>query len=679
MRRARIRVDSLRRVPRDHKAQTPKWARALFSIGLPLALLLLLKLVFVPAADPGSVSVEPDTGIAGDYGTWIVTFEVGDRPFVSGGAIRVQLPDSWHAGERNSAIPLQGTDPTADHYVSASASRSDVRLQTTVEFESRDFLVKQARPSLDGRMERYVFVVRVELLEGRLETGDSIYVTYGDTSQGSRGMQASVITTGPEPILVAIDPSGSGQFQLHSDSPMLECESGPPAKLLAYAPSTAAVGDEIVVDLVVVDRLANPVPSFEGEAVVNVLRSAPADQTGRSVRMTAGRGQIAMTAEAPGILVLEASAMNRLLKARTNPVQVSSAPQERDLYWGDLHSHTTYSWDGVGNRSFEYARSVSALDFYAMTDHSITPDEEGTRGLSSRVWDQYVELAEKHNDPGRFVTLHAYEASFGRPYGHHNVYFRGKPGSLLAPDRLSLPDFWKELSAGEALTIPHHTGKMPSPLIWSPQNPEFRRNIEIYSAHGLSEVYDPTNPLSFENSDFTAPARSVDGAQFAQDAWMEGLQLSSIASSDDHRAQPGKPHWGLVAVRAKGLTREEIFDAIYERRTYATTGSRIILDFSVSGAPMGQEVEARNRPLLEVTAHGTDEIDAVEILRYASVQGGFQVIFRMEPGSQDFEWSTIDESFREDSIYYVRVKQAAEVWGRAAMAWSSPVWVTKTE
>jgi hypothetical protein len=28
-----------------------------------------------------------------------------------------------------------------------------------------------------------------------------------------------------------------------------------------------------------------------------------------------------------------------------------------------------------------------------------------------------------------------------------------------------------------------------------------------------------------------------------------GLVLSTLAASDDHRAQPGKPHWGLAAVR----------------------------------------------------------------------------------------------------------------------------------
>ena len=190
------------------------------------------------------------------------------------------------------------------------------------------------------------------------------------------------------------------------------------------------------------------------------------------------------------------------------------------------------------------------------------------QGLGPQLWREYTALVEKHHLPGKFVTLHAYEISFGPPYGHHNVYFRDRPGPLLVEGDQTLYEVWKALSAGEALTIPHHTGKMPFPIIWYPHDPSLRRNIEIYSAHGLSEMYNPSHPLSFENSDFTNPSTSVKAAQYAQDAWVEGLELSTIASSDDHRAHPGQPHWGLAAVSSTGLTRAEIFTALSERRTY---------------------------------------------------------------------------------------------------------------
>ena len=233
-----------------------------------------------------------------------------------------------------------------------------------------------------------------------------------------------------------------------------------------------------------------------------------------------------------------------ILKARSNPVRVHASGPERQVYWGDLHSHSRYGWDGVGGASFEYARHVSALDFYALTDHSL-PGGAYTRGLGPHVWEEYNALTERHYEPGKFVTLHAYRASFGTPYGHHNVYLRGKPGPLVTPGGdVGLPELWKALTAGQALTVPHHTGKFPEGVRWDIHDAELRRNFEMYSAHGLSEAFDPQHPLAFEQSDFTGPSRSLNGPHFAQDAWAQGLLLSSIAASDDHRAQPGRPTGG---------------------------------------------------------------------------------------------------------------------------------------
>ena len=156
---------------------------------MTFVVVLLLALTAVWQSD--SVRVDPQTGVAGHFGTWTVTYEVGASGLRRGGTVRIQLPDTWHAGERNSANRLQATDPTADHYVGVRVSRPGVQVTIEVESESPNFLVKSRRPGLDGRMERYVFVVRVTLADGDLVAGDTIAVVYGDTSGGSRGMRAA--------------------------------------------------------------------------------------------------------------------------------------------------------------------------------------------------------------------------------------------------------------------------------------------------------------------------------------------------------------------------------------------------------------------------------------------------------------------------------------------------------
>ena len=625
------------------------------------------------------VRVAPTSGVAGHYGTWTVTYEVGDAGLGEGGVLRVQLPDTWHAGERNSANRLQATDPTGDHYVSARASRVGVRIVAEVESESPNFLVKSSRPGLDGRLERYVFVVRVTVASGRLRPGDTIDVIYGDTSSGSRGMRAAIVSTQPEPVLVAVDANGSGTFAPVAHRATLTSRSGIAAELRLTGPSALVVDEPATLQLAAVDLYSNEVRPFRDEVSLRVSQGDV--ELPATVRFTDGRGHqaVTFTPRGLGIVRLEAVARAGILRARSNPMEVfGEAPSER-VYWGFLHSHTRHSFDGVGDGVHDYARYVSGLDFHAMTDHSQTSADGFTRGLGPEVWDEYQATTDAHNRPGEFVALHAYEASFQSPYGHHNVYFRGTPGPLLAPQRVTLPELWNSLAAGQALTIPHHTGKFPAPIQVTDHDPALRRNFEIYSAHGLSEAYDPTHPLAFEQSDFTNYSTSDPEGLTAQRAWASGLTLSTVAASDDHRSHPGQPHWGLAAVTAPALTRAAIFDALHARRTYGTTGARILLDFRVNDEPMGGETTTDGPPRLHVVAHGTDVIDSVQILRYSDPGGGFVVIHDLAPHALDFEWTGPDGGFRDDSVYYLRLTQRGHMRGRAVMAWSSPIWVRRVE
>lgn len=622
----------------------------------------------------GQVDISPAVATAGQFGTWVVSYTVGDRPIRANGGIRLQMPDPWHAGPRNSALRLQTKDPSADQYITAAATNPLVKLNTVVESETDGFLVKHSKISLDGRSERYVYVVRVVVAEGALEPGDRVSIVYGDRGGGSAGYRAGVISTRPLPFLLAVDWEGTNEFQLVEHSRTIAIRPGSACEMMLHLPSQAILGQPVLCTLSLVDFLANPIDHM---ALVQLRCASGSADLPAEVLVPAGKGytrfEVIPTSLEP--LRIQARAQTDELAALSNPCRVYSTEIKEKIYWGDTHSHTHYSWDGVGDDSFNYARYISGLDFYAMTDHANSYTVY-SRGLNEDLWDEYTATTDRFNDPPRFVTLHAYECSLGSPYGHHNVYFKDRPGKLVTQQNTTLNDLWSALSKGEALTIPHHTGKFPSGIDFSLRNTELRRNIELYSGHGLSEAYNPLHPLAFEQSLFTSDAHSSTGRSYAQDAWISGLLLSSIASSDDHRAHPGQPHYGLAAVRASSLSREAIFQGLYNRNTYATTGAKIILDLSANGAPMGGSVKLTSSPVFHIEAYGTDLIDWVELLRYdrSQTNSQFQVIRHWRPHAYDFTAEYTDPSGKPGSIYYVRLKQKNQIRGRAVMAWSSPIW-----
>ena len=149
-----------------------------------------------------------------------------------------------------------------------------------------------------------------------------------------------------------------------------------------------------------------------------------------------------------------------------------------------------------------------------------------------------------------------------------------------------------------------------------------------------------------------------------------------VGADEDGWCAKGKMK-GCFRQQRLGLTRDHIFEGLYQRRTYGTTGARILLDFVIDGEPMGQRVAVDGLPRLGIEAHGTDIIELLEVLRCRASERVFKVIKSLTPGVTDFVWNGTDTTFNEDSIYYIRLRQKTLVRTRLAMAWSSPIWVTR--
>jgi hypothetical protein len=639
-------------------------------------------------APPGRLSVSPDVGTVGEWGAWTVRFTAGPDGLPTGGAVRVALPPSWHQWLRNSARALQASHPAEPFYVAAHAPRPEVRLRCEVEGESPlapvpdETLVKRPRPFLDGKDRRYGWVVRVSVTAGALAPGESLDVVYGEGSGGSRGFTPPLWGASPEPVRAEVDATGGGTFEPlpEADLPALRVLPGPAVEVVVLLPSIAVAGESAEALVTCLD--ANLNPAWPRGLTVG-LRAVEGDVDLSPQTLTCPPGawsvRVPFTPLAPGIVRFRGQSGDGRLLAVSNPSRcVATAPAER-LLWGDLHGHTQLSWDATGlpEDAFRYARDVSGLQIYGNADHG--------ESLSAADWAETVQRNARYYQPGRFVTLVGYEDSLGFPFGHHNVFFRGERGPLRHSRDMTLTELWAATEPGTAVTIPHHTVALGSPsrpnTDWAVRDDRFRPVAEIYSGHGQSELHADDSPLASDVVDFTltGPA-AAPGA--VREAWLRGHPLGVIASSDNHCARPGRDGFGVMAVYAPEATREAVFDAIRRRRTYGTTGCRLLLDFAVNGTPMGGEHRLESGAPLRVGGEivATAPLRFVEIMRadLAESDPTWRVAHRWwfaggAPSSLTLDWTDPEPPRR--GIYYLRVRQREIVHGRVAMAWSSPVWV----
>jgi hypothetical protein len=239
----------------------------------------------------------------------------------------------------------------------------------------------------------------------------------------------------------------------------------------------------------------------------------------------------------------------------------------------------------------------------------------GHRDRFLKDWSLVQEAVAEANKPEDFVAFLGYEWHGNRrKYGDHNIYYLKDYEPL--DGSWTLPELYENLRRTEAMVIPHHTGYQVGERgkDWSLHDEELSPLVEIYSSHGSSEGCDA--PLPLEHNLSMGPG--VCGGA-VQDGLKRGYKFGIIASGDNHNDFAGVWGNGLMAVFARDLTRESLWEAFQSRRVYGVTGDRIELYFSINGRIMGEIFDSERPAKISVEAIGSHAIDRVEIIRNGSI------------------------------------------------------------
>ncbi len=629
---------------------------------LPLFLFLPLLLYAALTATTPSLTVElSPANLSANTPTSLRLNLTATTALSPGDRIAVVIPPSWAVH----AMRLDERDGRTFGNQPYPQLTKDLAPKIRITSSHRDFseIHTLLELSHDGTFHRFGRTLEIKL-ESALPKGQTLTVSYGTQAQP---VYASFLA---ETVRFPVRLNGRPQA-----APTVTTTPLPAERLAFTAQSTARIGERVRFHASARDLFDNP------------TALPPSLTIGEETIETGTRFWLDYFAafDQPGFHTLTASG-GVLDPVESNPVRVTAEEPPVRLYWGDLHSHSSMSKDGIGETPWTFARDYANLDFYSLTDH--TSGDRGDNGITGAEWQRTQADVRAFHQPGRFVTLLAYEVSFGPPWGHHNVYYNTDTGPLFRRHEVkTLPPLWEKLAGRDAFTVPHHTGinfsanPEAKATVWDAATAPKRNTrplIEIYSGHGHSEMFAPGAPNAYDNLIFiqrwknwfqrSAPETpeeyrrlagpvSVRGPAYARDAWAMGLEMGTIASSDDHTARPGQPEKGLAAVWAKRLDRRSIYNALVNRATYATTGERIYLDFHRT--PAGR---------LEFEAHGAAPIAFIELMEYDGSR--WKVARKWTPGAPH---ATGSHAPSLGSLYYLRLRQTNTVKGRPVMAWSSPI------
>lgn len=596
------------------------------------------------ASDGGgtlSFAEEPAPVVAGGTGRYAFRFVVGEHGIAEGGTLEFMASPFWFW-----SAPWYLPDAPAD---APQPGRLVLELPPGVSLHA-------LTPPGAQRC-----ILRVE---GRaLVAGESLGIGFGEGPGGVRVDHYAERT----PVLhLRVDGDADGAGALVPDPPLTTILPDRPAQLVLHLPSSLAPGAHGALVVAALDEWGNvcvdsPL-SLRLQGATELLglpESLELPSTGPA------RRRLELRPSEAGVFRLLVTGPDELA-ALSNPLSCVDGAEE--VLWADLHGHSRFS-DGTGDPAayYRYAREVGGLDVAALTDH----DHWGFPFLDAepeRV-EHLRQVVREAHAPGQFVALFGYEWT-SWIHGHRHVLSFGEPETLplfssLDPATEDPRALWDALRGRPVRTFAHHTSGEPVLTNWEiPPDPELEPVVEVSSVHGSSEAADGLPAVAGSRSGF-----------FVRDALDRGYRLGFVGSGDSHDGHPGLVHLnpvsrgrgGVAALLGAERTRASVREALDARRSYATTGARILLRCTLDGARMGSSLPAPGADAeLVVLAHGTAPLIRLDVIRSG------EIVEERSFGELELDALTVISlaDLEPGEYVYVRVFQED---GQGA--WSSPFYI----
>ncbi len=591
--------------------------------------------------------ISPEYAVAGKPTPMQIEITVGARGIPVGGGIAI----GFHLGSNWKPAP-QANNPSAPAYITFG-SKTPGNFNINYGLTRPNMLVDQRSGTPNDGIFRRAIIAKV--VNRALDPCETVTVGIGDEAHGASEQDFADTT---HELRVMTDEDGDGLYQGIGRSPSFDVIPAPADHLAAVIPSQVVVGHRFRVQIHAEDKYDNfvhnfyhvPVPSYNGLVTITNEKGVT---LASNVPIKDGWGITTVSLSKPGPHWLFVS--DGTLKGQSNPTKAFRRAPEYHIYWGDIHGHSIAS-DGLADHArqyYWYARKAEHLDVCALTDHF------------QLGWFDNISAIREYYKPNQYVTLLGFENG-STDRAHFNIYFPGDTADFFrgrSPSyKDSLAALYKQYGS-DIIVGPHHF----SYPVADPQYPfgdwdgTIERFVEVYSDHGASEYLGNPRPL----------LGASDPAKFMQAGLASGLRFGVIGSGDNHNTQPGhsltayRYAGGLVAFRAKQLTREAIFKAFHDYQVYATSLERIYLDFSINGAWMGSEVVSGDPVHIHYEAIGQTQNLKVDLIR------NNELIRTDSTGNGAVNVTFDDLPPADKNFYYLRVTQ-----DNGERAWSTPVWVS---
>lgn len=410
---------------------------------------------------------------------------------------------------------------------------------------------------------------------------------------------------------------------------------------------------------------------------------------GQTVEATYANGTVTYTPAADladGRVTVEVTVKRSDDKVGTKTWSFTVGEAQFAAYFGQLHSHTAEYSDGSGtlDEALNYVEGIPEndnVDFVAFTDHSNYFDSTSApnpaealydmskmTSASANKWTEYNSKIDAFNEKSTDrIALAGYEMTWSGGPGHINTFntpgivsrnnstLNNKTGDagLKAYYDLLIEAGNEGVTSINQLNHPGTTfGNFSDFAYYTPALDNYVQLVEVGNGEGQIGAggYYP----SYE--------------QYIM-ALDKGWHVAPTNNQDNHKGSWGNANDARNVIYADSLTEDGLFDAIRERRLYATEDKNLEISYTLDGHMMGSQLgteDVGENVTIDVTVYDPDYNDAISKVEVVVNAGKIAYTWDEIPTSGELS-ATIPAAY---SYYFIRVTQMD-----GNLAVTAPVWV----
>ena len=360
--------------------------------------------------------------------------------------------------------------------------------------------------------------------------------------------------------------------------------------------------------------------------------------------------------------------------------------KQYELYFGQLHSHTTYS-DGSG--SLQSALSYIAglpesanVDFVAFTDHSNYFDTTGSAnpegalydmGLASassqNLWNEYKgAIAQFNASQSDVVAIGGFEMTWSGGPGHINTF--ATPG-IVSRNNATLNNKTSDAGMKAYYALLSQPEGIDSNSQFNHPGTTFGNFSDFAYWDALIDTRIQLVEVGNGEGQVGAGGYYPSYEQYTM-ALDKGWHVAPTNNQDNHKGKWGNANDARDVVLTDEFTEDGIYEAIRAYRVYATEDKNLELSYTVNGQVLGSIIDEVPEQLrFEVTAFDPDSSDSLSKVEVIVNSGK---VAHTWDNPAELSSGVLTATLAPDySYYYLRVTQ-----GDGDIAVTAPVWVGET-